>query len=135
MPDIVLIIPTLMSASPRGPAVALAFAWCGAAAFAGSLLFFLYSYLLVQQTSPTNYFNLASLIAIILVGACAGFLPLNWRPAKLFMGDAGALLVGLLMATSAVAVTGQLNPTGVGLNQFVAASLRSSPAGCGSGRS
>ncbi|MFB6611532.1 MraY family glycosyltransferase [Agromyces sp. NPDC056379] len=84
-------------------------------------VFFLYSYLLVQQTSPTNYFNLASLVAIILVGACAGFLPLNWHPAKLFMGDAGALLIGLLMATSAVAVTGQLNPTGVGLNQFVAA--------------
>ncbi|MEF3404350.1 MraY family glycosyltransferase [Agromyces sp. CCNWLW203] len=84
-------------------------------------VFFLYSYLLVQQTSPTNYFNLASLVAVILVGACAGFLPLNWHPAKLFMGDAGALLIGLLMATSAVAVTGQLNPTGVGLNQFVAA--------------
>ncbi|AWB95060.1 undecaprenyl-phosphate alpha-N-acetylglucosaminyl 1-phosphate transferase [Agromyces badenianii] len=90
-------------------------------AFIANGVFFLYSYLLVQQTSPTNYFNLASLVAIILVGACAGFLPLNWRPAKLFMGDAGALLIGLLMATSAVAVTGQLNPTGVGLNQFVAA--------------
>ena len=35
-----------MSASPRGPGIALAFAWCGAAAFAGSLLFFLYSYLI-----------------------------------------------------------------------------------------
>ncbi|KQM84036.1 MraY family glycosyltransferase [Agromyces sp. Leaf222] len=84
-------------------------------------VFFVYTYLLVQQTSPTNYFNLASMIAIILVGACAGFLPLNWRPAKLFMGDAGALLVGLLMATSAIAVTGQLNPAGVGFNQLFAA--------------
>ncbi len=74
-------------------------------------VFFVYTYLLVQQTSPFNYFNLASLIAIILVGALAGFLPpLNWHPAKLFMGDAGALLVGLLMATSAIAVTGQINP-------------------------
>jgi hypothetical protein len=36
-----------MKASPRAPAVALAFAWCGAAAFAGSLLFFLYSYLVI----------------------------------------------------------------------------------------
>ncbi|PJJ61590.1 MraY family glycosyltransferase [Compostimonas suwonensis] len=72
--------------------------------------FFLYSYLLVQDTSPSNYFNLASLIAAVLVGVCAGFLPLNWHPAKLFMGDAGALLVGLLMATSAIAVTGQVDP-------------------------
>jgi UDP-GlcNAc:undecaprenyl-phosphate GlcNAc-1-phosphate transferase len=73
-------------------------------------VFFLYSYLLVQQTSPSDYFNLASLIAAVLVGACAGFFPINWHPAKMFMGDAGALLVGLLMATSAIAVTGQVDP-------------------------
>jgi UDP-GlcNAc:undecaprenyl-phosphate GlcNAc-1-phosphate transferase len=84
-------------------------------------VFFIYSYLLVQETSPFNYFNLASLIAIVLVGALAGFLPLNWHPAKLFMGDAGALLVGLLMATSAIAVTGQINPGAVGLEELFAA--------------
>ncbi|TFC14682.1 undecaprenyl/decaprenyl-phosphate alpha-N-acetylglucosaminyl 1-phosphate transferase [Cryobacterium algoritolerans] len=81
-------------------------------------VFFLYSYLLVRDTSPSNYFNLASLIAAILVGACVGFLPLNWRPAKLFMGDAGALLVGLLMATSAIAITGQVDPTAVNRSQL-----------------
>jgi UDP-GlcNAc:undecaprenyl-phosphate GlcNAc-1-phosphate transferase len=81
-------------------------------------VFFLYSYLLVRDTSPTNYFNLASLIAAVLVGACAGFLPLNWRPAKMFMGDAGALLVGLLMATSAIAITGQIDPTAVNRSQL-----------------
>jgi UDP-GlcNAc:undecaprenyl-phosphate GlcNAc-1-phosphate transferase len=84
-------------------------------------VFFIYSYLLVQETSPFNYFNLASLIAVLLVGALAGFLPLNWHPAKLFMGDAGALLVGLLMATSAIAVTGQINPGAVGLEELFAA--------------
>ncbi|MCU1635103.1 MAG: UDP-N-acetylmuramyl pentapeptide phosphotransferase, partial [Cryobacterium sp.] len=81
-------------------------------------VFFLYSYLLVRDTSPTNYFNLASLIAAILVGACVGFLPLNWHPAKLFMGDAGALLVGLLMATSAIAITGQVDPSAVNRSQL-----------------
>jgi UDP-GlcNAc:undecaprenyl-phosphate GlcNAc-1-phosphate transferase len=81
-------------------------------------VFFLYSYLLVRDTSPSNYFNLASLIAAILVGACIGFLPLNWRPAKLFMGDSGALLVGLLMATSAIAITGQVDPTAVNRSQL-----------------
>ncbi len=35
---------------------------------------------------------------------------MNWTPAKLFMGDAGALMLGLLMASSAVAITGQLDP-------------------------
>ena len=81
-------------------------------------VFFLYSYLLARDTSPSNYFNLASLIAAVLVGACIGFLPLNWRPAKLFMGDAGALLVGLLMATSAIAITGQVDPTAVNRSQL-----------------
>jgi UDP-GlcNAc:undecaprenyl-phosphate GlcNAc-1-phosphate transferase len=81
-------------------------------------VFFLYSYLLVRETSPTNYFNLASLIAAILVGACLGFLPLNWHPAKMFMGDAGALLVGLLMATSAIAITGQIDPAAVNRSQL-----------------
>ncbi len=90
-------------------------------ALIASGVFYLYSYLLVQQTSPLNYFNLASLLAIVIVGACAGFLPLNWHPAKLFMGDAGALLIGLLMATSAIAVTGQINPGSVGLDQLFAA--------------
>jgi UDP-GlcNAc:undecaprenyl-phosphate GlcNAc-1-phosphate transferase len=72
--------------------------------------FFLYSYLITVRTSPSNYFSLASVIAVILVGACAGFLPLNWHPARMFMGDTGALLVGLLMASSAIAVTGQIDP-------------------------
>lgn len=72
-------------------------------------VFLVYSYLLTREISPSNFFSLASVIAAILVGACAGFLPLNWHPAKLFMGDAGALLIGLLMATSAISVTGNID--------------------------
>jgi UDP-GlcNAc:undecaprenyl-phosphate/decaprenyl-phosphate GlcNAc-1-phosphate transferase len=72
--------------------------------------FFIYSYLLARTVGETPYFNLASLITAVLIGACLGFLPLNWHPAKLFMGDSGALLVGLLMATSAISVTGQIDP-------------------------
>ena len=80
----------------------------GVALIANSV-FFVYTYLL-QLQAQTEYFNLASLMSAVLVGACIGFLPLNFHPAKLFMGDAGALLVGLLMATSAILVTGQVNP-------------------------
>jgi UDP-GlcNAc:undecaprenyl-phosphate GlcNAc-1-phosphate transferase len=69
-------------------------------------VFFVYSYLLAVNSGNTEYFNLASLVTAILIGACVGFLPLNFYPAKLFMGDAGALLVGLLMAASAISVTG-----------------------------
>lgn len=81
-------------------------------------VFFAYSYLLVRDTGATSYFNLASFIGAVLVGACLGFLPLNWSPAKLFMGDAGALMLGLLMATSAIAITGQLEPATLDPEQF-----------------
>lgn len=73
-------------------------------------VFFVYSYLLARKVGEAEYFNLASLITAVLIGACVGFLPLNWHPAKLFMGDAGALLVGLLMAASAISVTGYIDP-------------------------
>ncbi|MEQ1735216.1 MAG: MraY family glycosyltransferase [Rhodoglobus sp.] len=76
-------------------------------------VFFVYTYLL-QLQAETEYFNLASLTSAVLVGACIGFLPVNFHPAKLFMGDAGALLVGLLMATSAILVTGQVDPGVIG---------------------
>lgn len=73
-------------------------------------VFFAYTYMLVRDTGNTTYFNLASFIAAVLVGACLGFLPLNWGPARMFMGDSGALMLGLLMASSALAITGQLDP-------------------------
>lgn len=50
--------------------------------------------------------NIASLIALATAGACAGFLPFNNHPASIFMGDGGALLLGLLMASASIAVGG-----------------------------
>ncbi|GAA1934957.1 MraY family glycosyltransferase [Microbacterium aoyamense] len=76
-----------------------------------NVVFFAYSYLLVRDFGASTYSNLASFIAAALIGACLGFLPLNWSPAKLFMGDSGALMLGLLMATSAIAITGDLDPS------------------------
>lgn len=70
-------------------------------------IFFVYSYVLTRDSGATSYFNLATFLAAVLIGACVGFLPFNWSPAKLFMGDSGALVLGLLMATSAIAVTTQ----------------------------
>ena len=87
----------------------------------GTITFFGYSYLLAQKTSPSNYFNLASLLSAIVIGMCIGFLPHNWRPAKIFMGDSGAMLLGLLMATSALTVTGQIDPHTAGKDDLVPA--------------
>lgn len=75
-----------------------------------NVVFFAYAYMLLRDTGATSYFALASFLAALMIGACIGFLPLNFNPAKIFMGDAGALLFGLLMACSAVAITGHLDP-------------------------
>ena len=50
--------------------------------------------------------NVAPLVALATCGACVGFLPHNWNPASIFMGDGGALLLGLLMAAASIAVGG-----------------------------
>lgn len=73
-------------------------------------VFFVYAYILVRDSGAPTYANLGTFIAAVIVGACAGFLPINWNPAKMFMGDTGALVIGLLMATSGIAITGQLPP-------------------------
>jgi UDP-GlcNAc:undecaprenyl-phosphate GlcNAc-1-phosphate transferase len=71
--------------------------------------FFVFTYL-QQSVNNLSYFNLAALTSAVLIGICIGFLPVNFHPAKMFMGDAGALLVGLLMAVSAINVTGRFDP-------------------------
>lgn len=81
----------------------------GVAIIANSV-FFVYCYILTNDIGESEYFNIASLITAVLIGACVGFLPLNWHPAKIFMGDAGALLVGLMMAAAAISVTGSVDP-------------------------
>jgi UDP-GlcNAc:undecaprenyl-phosphate/decaprenyl-phosphate GlcNAc-1-phosphate transferase len=44
----------------------------------------------------------AALLAAIVAGACFGFLHHNFYPARIFMGDSGAMLLGFLLATLAV---------------------------------
>lgn len=45
--------------------------------------------------------NIAVVLAALL-GACMGFIPYNLNPAKIFMGDTGALLLGYLLSTVSV---------------------------------
>ncbi|MBB4072134.1 MraY family glycosyltransferase [Canibacter oris] len=72
--------------------------------------FFVYTQILAAQTGQSSAITFAALIATVLFGICLGFLPWNWHVAKLFMGDTGALLLGIMLATSTITVTGQLNP-------------------------
>src|ERR1700691_274520 len=57
---------------------------------------------------PSN--NIGPLIAALTCGICLGFLRDNFHPAKLFMGDAGALLLGLLMSASTMVIGGRTPP-------------------------
>ncbi len=54
--------------------------------------------------------NIGPLIAVLACGICLGFLPFNFHPAKMFMGDAGALLLGLLMSASTMVIGGRIPP-------------------------
>ncbi|MCU1448658.1 MAG: UDP-N-acetylmuramyl pentapeptide phosphotransferase/UDP-N-acetylglucosamine-phosphate transferase [Acidimicrobiales bacterium] len=51
--------------------------------------------------------NIGPLIAVIACGLGVGFLPHNFHPSKIIMGDAGALLLGLLMASTTITVGGR----------------------------
>jgi UDP-N-acetylmuramyl pentapeptide phosphotransferase/UDP-N-acetylglucosamine-1-phosphate transferase len=42
------------------------------------------------------------LIALAFAGALAGFLIFNWEPSKIFMGDTGALMIGMMLSFLAV---------------------------------
>lgn len=75
----------------------------------GALAFFVYCY----QLSDINNVTLATtgaLLSASLAGACAGFLPHNFHPARLFMGDSGSMLLGLVLSASAVTLSGQFDP-------------------------
>ncbi len=86
----------------------------------GASAFFLYCY----KLSDLNDLTLATtgaLLSAALAGACAGFLPHNFHPARLFMGDSGSMLIGLMLSASALTLTGQFPgmPTTVGNSLFV----------------
>lgn len=55
--------------------------------------------------------KLAGILSAILAGACLGFLPYNFSPARVFMGDGGALGIGFLLGT--ITVVGTLKTTAV----------------------
>lgn len=62
--------------------------------------------------------NIGALIAVVTAGLCVGFLPHNFNPARIFMGDAGALLLGLLMAVSTTVVGGRTDASFTGQSFF-----------------
>ena len=74
--------------------------------------FFAFSYLL----AVINGFSRAgapSLITAVVIGLCLGFLPHNFYPAQIFMGDSGAMFLGLMISASAITLTGQVDASAI----------------------
>jgi UDP-GlcNAc:undecaprenyl-phosphate/decaprenyl-phosphate GlcNAc-1-phosphate transferase len=76
----------------------------------GAAAFFLFSYQLANLNQVTLAMTGAFLSAA-LAGVCAGFLPHNFHPARLFMGDSGSMLIGLVLSASALTLTTQFSGT------------------------
>lgn len=50
-----------------------------------------------------------AIMSAALVGICVGFLPHNFEPARIFMGDSGSMLIGLLLAAAATSASGKIS--------------------------
>ncbi|WP_370289959.1 glycosyltransferase family 4 protein [Nocardioides sp.] len=79
-----------------------------------ALAFFVYCYELSSANGITRA-TTGALLTAALAGACAGFLAHNWHPARLFMGDSGSMLLGLVLSASAITVTTQFSPEDIAL--------------------
>ena len=72
----------------------------------GASAFFVFAFSLAVQGGLTRALS-AALLTSALAGACVGFLPHNFYPARMFMGDSGSMLIGLVLSCSAISLTGQ----------------------------
>jgi UDP-GlcNAc:undecaprenyl-phosphate GlcNAc-1-phosphate transferase len=74
--------------------------------------FFIFSYILTVNGSLVRA-TTSGVVAAALVGVCVGFLPHNFSPARVFMGDSGSMLLGLLLASTTITLTGNVGPNSV----------------------
>lgn len=81
----------------------------------GSGAFFVYSWHLSDKGLLSEP-NIGPLMAVVTCGVCIGFLPFNFNPARIFMGDSGSYLLGLLMAVSTSVVGGRADPSTQGFS-------------------
>jgi UDP-GlcNAc:undecaprenyl-phosphate GlcNAc-1-phosphate transferase len=71
-----------------------------------SAAFFLYADLLTDE-GLLDPGNIGPLLAVLALGMCVGFLPWNVHPARIIMGDNGALMLGLIVAAATISVGGR----------------------------
>ncbi|ODQ89013.1 undecaprenyl-phosphate alpha-N-acetylglucosaminyl 1-phosphate transferase [Mycolicibacterium flavescens] len=61
-----------------------------------------------------------AVISVVLAGVCLGFLPHNFHPAKIFMGDSGSMLIGLMLAAASTTAAGPISQTAYGVRDVFA---------------
>jgi UDP-GlcNAc:undecaprenyl-phosphate/decaprenyl-phosphate GlcNAc-1-phosphate transferase len=90
----------------------------------GAAAFFAYYFTLTHRLGLPEQAGPA-LASAVLAGICLGFLPHNYHPARIFMGDTGAMLIGLLLAYAPISSLASLDPgsltnyaSGTAINRF-----------------
>jgi UDP-GlcNAc:undecaprenyl-phosphate GlcNAc-1-phosphate transferase len=73
-----------------------------------ALAFMVYSYTLTNSVGIPSQ-SVPAVASAVLAGICLGFLPHNFNPARIFMGDTGAMLLGLLLAYGPISSTASLD--------------------------
>ncbi len=74
-----------------------------------ALAFFAYSYGILHESNALVMAT-PTLVTALLAGSCLGFLPHNFSPARIFMGDSGSMLLGLVLGGATVSLTGTMGP-------------------------
>jgi UDP-GlcNAc:undecaprenyl-phosphate/decaprenyl-phosphate GlcNAc-1-phosphate transferase len=72
--------------------------------------FLIYYWSMAKALGGISALAAPALASAILTGICLGFLPHNFHPARIFMGDTGAMLLGLVLAYAPIASINSLNP-------------------------
>jgi UDP-GlcNAc:undecaprenyl-phosphate GlcNAc-1-phosphate transferase len=72
------------------------------------LSYLVYSYTLANSVGIPSE-SVPAVASAVLAGICIGFLPHNFHPARIFMGDSGAYLLGLLLAYGPISSTASLD--------------------------
>ncbi|HWG25667.1 MraY family glycosyltransferase [Actinospica sp.] len=71
--------------------------------------FFVYAYRL-QHGYDISSIVPAATVSVVLIGMCLGFLCHNWSPARIFMGDSGSMMIGMLLAAITILEFGLIDP-------------------------
>ncbi|MFM9035846.1 MAG: glycosyltransferase family 4 protein [Mycobacterium sp.] len=74
----------------------------------------IYSVGLLREHGGDVLFYPPAVISVVLAGACLGFLPHNFHPARIFMGDSGSMLIGLMLAAASTTAAGPISQSAYG---------------------